>query len=315
MGQYGRVYVDEDKIKVWHSSTSGSFDYPKFDTIPLGSIKDNPTENEPQAVRTIYALSKLLGSFRLLTDVSVSYFRNKPSLYSFCNTMQDILTNQIESLCKDWNVDINSLYLSPKFNDYLNPGTDFDTYITNCGLTAYLEECTRIAWWLSTSHHFKDGELDLTFDIGIQIQTILDTSKMAVVQALLLYKETLKTNDAFKIKLVKDMQVNNLLLTCIQAQVLFFLVMHQNGFFFIPHYRLKGEIRTDIGSIEPISPNERLVECPDYLFITLDANRNNDMFSSSNTYYGKERGLLCAINGEVTLRAINTLVENIMANL
>lgn len=267
---------------------------------------NNPSDNESQAMRTIYALSKFCGSVMLFTGTREE--AAMPNFFQSCYHIQSNYSQIIMTLCDKEGESPSGLYISPRFKDYMDcDDGDLNTYLSNCGVAAYQEEYERCVGQIS----FPDGKMEVLLNLEVQFQTMIDSAKMAFVQALLLYKETQDSGlrDWIKSDILSDLLFVNLML-----QMNITHIFNQNTLMFISRFFLEGEMGINLDFIDSISPNQRLTTYPMILNCLMFIPNEDGMVATGVVNVGGQQGVILQADDEGA-EAISTLVDNIMAKL
>lgn len=268
-------------------------------------IDNNPADNEPQAIRTVYALSKFVGSVMMFTGTREQ--AAMPNFFQFCYAIQSFVPQLIMKLCDMEELRVSDLYLSSRFKDYVDPAHDLDTYLSNCGIIAYEEEFERAGREIT----FPGGKLNISINLPVQFQTMIETSKMAVVQSLLFYRET---PDEYQKDWLKNNLISPILAVCLLLQVNTIHIQNQRAVMFIPQSQLNGRIETSLSFIDHISPNKKLMVYPTILNIMFIANDSGNV-ALGKTNLGGQEGVIVSTGGEDGASAIDTVVDNYLAGL
>ena len=267
---------------------------------------NNPSDNESQAMRTIYALSKFCGSVMLFTGTREE--AAMPNFFQFCYRIQSSYRWTIMLLCNKEGETPSGLYISPRFKDYMDcDGGDLNTYLSNCGVIAYQEEYERCGGQVS----FSDGKMEISLNLEVQFQTMIDTAKMAFVQALLLYRET---QDSVFRDWIKNDVLSDLLFVNLMLQMNITHIFNQKTLMFISRSLLEGEMGINLDFIDPISPNQRLMTYPMILNCLMFIPNEDGAVATGAANVCGQQGVILQADDEGA-EAIVTLTNRTMAKL
>lgn len=285
----------------WISSTKGDGRTPG-----VAVLDKNPSDNETQAIRTVYALAKFCGSVMAFTGIREE--SAMPNFFQFCYTIQSIYPQLIIALCDKEGLAPSELYTSTRFKEYLTPDYgNLNAYLSNCGDIAYQEEFERIRGKI----YFQGDKMAISYNLEIQFQTMIETSKMAFVQTLLLYKETQDLNLK---DWIKEDVLSNILCVSLALQMNIAHIHDQNAVAFIADSVLNGETGVNLNFIDPISPNKCLMSYPAVLNCFMYISNENGTVVTGETNIGGMRGIIVDTGGE-GIRAIDIIVDSTMAKL
>ena len=114
---------------------------------------NNPSDNESQAMRTIYALSKFCGSVMLFTGTREE--AAMPNFFQFCYHIQSSYRWTIMLLCNKEGETPSGLYISPRFKDYMDcDGGDLNTYLWSHCISRRIREMR----WSGIFFRWQDGD-------------------------------------------------------------------------------------------------------------------------------------------------------------
>lgn len=276
----------------------------------IGSFSDNnPTDNESQEMRAIYSLCKFVGSVMMFTGTRPNEANAMPNFFQFCYTIQSIFPELVMGYCERTGISIYDLYVSPRFESYLDLNVDLNSYLSNCGVIAYQEEYERFGRELT----FPDGKMALNLNLPVQFQTMIDTSKMAFVQSLLLFKEVSQTMNTNLAHWLRRYLLPTLLSSSLLLQVNLFHITNQKGLIFIPQSDLDGKTEVNLSFLDPISPNKRLMTYPTILNLMFIENENGNV-ATGRTNLGGQEGIIMAPTQEAA-DAIDKVVDNYLLGI
>lgn len=302
MGLFDRFKKGKKRERTpWLSSTR------EDGKAPESFVQDkNPSDNESQTIRTVYALAKFCGSVMAFTGVREE--AAMPNFFQFCYSIQSIYPQLIITLCNKEGVTPSELYTSTRFKEYLNPDHgNLNTYLSNCGDIAYQEEFERVRGQIS----FQSDKMTISYNLEIQFQTMIETSKMAFVQTLLLYKETQDPN----LKgWIKEDVLSNILRASLALQMNIARIHNQSTVAFVADSILNGEAGINLNFIDPISPNNCLVTYPMVLNCFMYIPNEDGAVVTGKTTIGSMQGIIVDTGGG-GIKAIETIVDNTMAKL